>query len=206
VYRYTGIPGASGTEAQFDNEGNRIQAHGGQIQKIGKTYYWVGEDKTNGVYPIGVHLYSSMDLYNWRSEGIVLQTAPNAAAYDAKVTGPGSVFNNYTAKSIASDPDYQAIYGTDFSRFKNDKWQYNISSPADVASLLKFDLNTAGYVVIERPMAGTCSGTTLTARREATPQRTVTRRRAPVSRSRSAQTPPGPTSTLDRSASTHCIA
>jgi len=151
VYRYTGIPGASGTEAQFDNEGNRIQAHGGQIQKIGKTYYWVGEDKTNGVYPIGVHMYSSTDLYNWKSEGIVLQTAPSAAAYDAKVTDPRSVFSNYTAKSIASDPDYQAVYGTDFSRFKNDKWQYNISSPADVASLLKFDLNTAGYVVIERP-------------------------------------------------------
>lgn len=151
VYGYTAIPGASGAEAQFDTDGNLIQAHGGQIQKIGKTYYWVGEDKTNGVYPIGVHMYSSTDLYNWTSKGIVLQTAQSAAEYNQKVADPKSVFSSYTAESIASDPDYQAVYGTDFSRFKNDKWQYDIGSPADVASLLQFDLNTAGYVVIERP-------------------------------------------------------
>ena len=150
-YRYTTVPGASGTAALFDSDGNRVQAHGGQIQKIGKKYYWVGEDKSQGVYPIGVHLYSSKDLYNWKSDGIVLQTANSASDYAAKVANRHSVFSNYTAKSIAQDPDYQAIYGKDFSRFKADKWQYNIDSPEDVASLLEFDLNTAGYVVVERP-------------------------------------------------------
>jgi hypothetical protein len=150
-YHYVAIPGASGRQAQFDSDGNRIQAHGGQIQKIGKTYYWVGEDKSSGVYPVGVHLYSSKELYNWKSEGIVLETARNAAEYAAKVADRSSVFRNYTAQSIATDPDYQAVYGDDFSRFKDDKWQYNIDRPADVAALLEFDLNNAGYVVIERP-------------------------------------------------------
>ena len=150
-YAYRALPGASGEMKQVDTDGDPIQAHGGQIQKLGDTYYWVGEDKSQGVYPIGVHLYSSKDLYNWTSRGIVLQTAKDGADYDAKVADRTSVFSSYTARSIAKDPDYQAVYGKDFSRFKDDKWQYDIDSPTDVASLLKFDLDTAGYVVIERP-------------------------------------------------------
>ena len=151
VYHYTSIPGANAVASQFDTDGNRIQAHGGQIQAVGGTYYWVGEDKSNGVYPIGVHLYSSKDLYNWKSEGIVLETADSKTDYDAKVADPQSVFNNYAPENIDEDEDYQAVYGEDFRRFENDKWQYNIDSPQDVASLLEFDLNTEGYVVIERP-------------------------------------------------------
>ncbi len=151
VYDYVALPGASGTQAQFDTDGNSIQAHGGQIQKIGKKYYWVGEDKSAGVYPIGVHLYSSTDLYNWSSEGVVLETATDEADYQQKLSDRRSVFRFYTAQSIAQDPDYQAIYGEDFSRFADDKWQYHIDSPEDVASLLEFDLDTSGYVVIERP-------------------------------------------------------
>ncbi len=74
----------SGTNAApiYDNKGNKIQAHGGQIQKLtvnGKTkWYWIGEDRTNGYRPMpGVHMYSSDDLYNWKDEGVVLRTMQN---------------------------------------------------------------------------------------------------------------------------------
>lgn len=35
------VPGAPWT----DTSGNRIQAHGGGILKVGSTFYWFGEDK-----------------------------------------------------------------------------------------------------------------------------------------------------------------
>src|SRR5271170_6634828 len=30
-----------------DQNGNNVQGHGGNIIKVGSTYYWFGEDKTN---------------------------------------------------------------------------------------------------------------------------------------------------------------
>lgn len=69
---YDSITGTA-AERMYDNNGNRIQAHGGQVQKIGDTWYWYGEDKTNGYRPVeGVHCYSSKDLYNWKDEGLAL--------------------------------------------------------------------------------------------------------------------------------------
>ena len=69
---YDSITGTA-AERMYDNNGNKIQAHGGQVQKIGDTWYWYGEDKTNGYRPVeGVHCYSSKDLYNWTDEGIAL--------------------------------------------------------------------------------------------------------------------------------------
>ena len=76
IYTYDSITGTNG-DRLFDNNGNKIQAHGGQIQKWGDTYYWYGEDKTNGYRPVvGVHLYTSKDLYNWTDEGVVLRSIP----------------------------------------------------------------------------------------------------------------------------------
>jgi hypothetical protein len=43
-----------------DTNGVNIQAHGGQIQKLGSKFYWIGEDKTNDYKPCpGIHMYSS---------------------------------------------------------------------------------------------------------------------------------------------------
>ena len=70
----TSFTGTNG-EQMYDIDGNRIQAHGGQIQKLGDTWYWIGEDKTYGYQPCpGIHMYSSKDLYNWKDEGVVLKT------------------------------------------------------------------------------------------------------------------------------------
>ena len=85
----------SGTKAEiiYDTNGVEIQAHGGQVQKIGDTYYWIGEDRTNGYRPMpGIHMYSSKDLYNWKDEGVVLKTMDNEEQFD-------------------TDPYFKSLYG-----------------------------------------------------------------------------------------------
>lgn len=82
------LPGSPWT----DTEGNLIQAHGGQVQKLtykdketGRevtTWWWVGEDKTNGSHG-GICAYSSTDLYNWKYEGIVMRNVQSREALDS---------------------------------------------------------------------------------------------------------------------------
>lgn len=59
-----------------DNNGVPINAHGGGILFHKGRYYWFGEHKIEGkagnVAHVGVHCYSSKDLYNWKDEGIAL--------------------------------------------------------------------------------------------------------------------------------------
>lgn len=58
-----------------DTEGKHVNAHGGNIMKVGDTYYWYGEhrgDGTPGSGQLGVALYTSTDLKNWQNRGIVL--------------------------------------------------------------------------------------------------------------------------------------
>lgn len=66
----------------LDTDGNRIQAHGGSILAVGDTFYWYGENKerTTGedeIWHWGVRCYSSKDLYNWKSEGIIIPPEPD---------------------------------------------------------------------------------------------------------------------------------
>jgi Glycosyl hydrolases family 43 len=54
-----------------DNNGNHVQAHGGGIIKLGRTYYWYGEERRQGLdsnlrY---VSCYASTDLINWTFKG-----------------------------------------------------------------------------------------------------------------------------------------
>ena len=86
VQTYESITGTAGAP-MYDTNGNQIQAHGGQIQKLTvdgvEKYYWIGEDKTNDYRPVGgVHVYSSTDLYNWDDEGIVLRTMENPDQFE----------------------------------------------------------------------------------------------------------------------------
>ena len=68
-------------EIWLDNRGQHIQAHGGGIIKIGDTYYWFGEDRTQGLDPNKkfVSCYSSKDLANWtfRNQGLKLSDPEN---------------------------------------------------------------------------------------------------------------------------------
>ena len=68
--------GFSPGEVWPDNNGIHINAHGGGILQMDDVYYWFGEHKTEGEAGnralVGVHCYSSKDLYNWKDEGIAL--------------------------------------------------------------------------------------------------------------------------------------
>ncbi|THH11773.1 hypothetical protein EW145_g443 [Phellinidium pouzarii] len=56
------VPGAAWT----DTSGNIIQAHGAGILKVGKIFYWFGEDKAaNSALFSAVSCYISSDLVNW---------------------------------------------------------------------------------------------------------------------------------------------
>ena len=59
-----------------DNCGIHINAHGGGVLFHDGVYYWFGEHKiageTGNAAHVGVHVYSSRDLYNWKDEGIAL--------------------------------------------------------------------------------------------------------------------------------------
>lgn len=63
-------------ELWLDNNGVHINAHGGGILFHKGKYYWFGDHKIAGpegnVAHVGVHCYSSKDLYNWTDEGIAL--------------------------------------------------------------------------------------------------------------------------------------
>ncbi len=52
----------------LDDRGQAIQAHGGGIIKLGKTYYWFGEDRSRSNDPNYryVACYSSTDLAHWK--------------------------------------------------------------------------------------------------------------------------------------------
>ena len=67
-----------------DIDGNDIQAHGGMILEYAGVYYWYGEHKgadncpgTTRVDVIGVSCYSSVDLMNWKYEGLVIEADRN---------------------------------------------------------------------------------------------------------------------------------
>jgi hypothetical protein len=58
-----------------DDRGKHIQAHGGGIIKIGKTYYWFGEDRSQDQDSTFryVSCYASKDLTNWTFRNQVLK-------------------------------------------------------------------------------------------------------------------------------------
>lgn len=64
-----------------DDHGVHINAHGGGVLRHGSTYYWFGEHKGAGrrgnSAQVGVHCYSSTNLYNWKDEGISLSVSTN---------------------------------------------------------------------------------------------------------------------------------
>lgn len=62
-----------------DTNGIPINAHGGGILEDRGTFFWFGEHKLEGTAGnkalVGVHVYSSQDLYNWKDEGIALSVS-----------------------------------------------------------------------------------------------------------------------------------
>lgn len=91
IEHYSSFSGTSGSVWK-DTNGIPIQAHGGQVQKIGEKWWWYGEDKTKGYRSNGISAYSSEDLYNWRFEGYVMRSVT-------------------TREQLDDDPYFTALYG-----------------------------------------------------------------------------------------------
>lgn len=90
-----------------DNNGVHINAHGGGMLQSGDTYYWFGEHKTEGeggnVAQVGVHCYSSKDLYNWTDEGIALSVSNDTTSLITNgciLERPKVIFNQKTGKYV----------------------------------------------------------------------------------------------------------
>ncbi|WP_418670738.1 glycoside hydrolase family 43 protein, partial [Akkermansia sp.] len=95
-------------EIWTDNNGVHINAHGGGILYDKGTYYWYGEHKVEGdagnYAQVGVHCYSSKDLYNWKDEGIALKVVEgdnsHPIAKGCILERPKVVYNKKTKKYV----------------------------------------------------------------------------------------------------------
>jgi len=90
-----------------DNNGVHINAHGGGILIIDSTYFWFGEHKIAGKQGnkamVGVHVYSSKDLYNWKDEGIALEMLDDETSMlqrGSVVERPKVIYNEKSGKFV----------------------------------------------------------------------------------------------------------
>jgi len=104
--RYAGFrPG----ELWNDTDGNVINAHGGGILYHDGVYHWFGEYRRGAETPRaeratpGVSCYSSTDLYNWKFEGLALETV-SEPGHDiergAIVERPKVIFNAASGRFV----------------------------------------------------------------------------------------------------------
>jgi hypothetical protein len=90
-------PGAVWT----DTSGAVIQAHGEGITKVGGTYYWIGEDKTNGSPFQNIKCYASTDLKNWTFTGNLLtRQASGDLGPNRVVERPHVIYNASTSTYV----------------------------------------------------------------------------------------------------------
>jgi hypothetical protein len=84
-----------------DTQGNVIQAHGEGITKVDATYYWLGEDKTNGSAFQNVKCYASSDLKNWTFVNNVLtrQTSGDLGP-NRVIERPHVIYNSATSQFV----------------------------------------------------------------------------------------------------------
>lgn len=124
-------PGAIWT----DTEGNHINAHGGGFLIYDDTYYWFGEHKgKDSKAQVGVRVYSSKDLYNWKNEGVALKVLndPNSKLQKGYIVErPKVIYNNKTGKFVMwfhhelKDQGYQAaLTGVAVSDYVIGPYQY----------------------------------------------------------------------------------
>jgi len=92
-----------------DINGTVITAHGGGFLKVGDYYYWLGENRKNGVF---VSCYRSKDLMNWEFRADLLTRESNPALDRANIERPKVIYNEKTKKYIMW-MHYE--YGRDYS-------------------------------------------------------------------------------------------
>jgi hypothetical protein len=98
-----------------DLSGNTIEAHGEGIIKVGGTYYWLGEDKTNGANFQNVKCYSSTDLKNWAFvRNVLTRQASGDLGPNRIVERPHVIYNGSTSTYVM----YMHIDNTSYSERK----------------------------------------------------------------------------------------
>lgn len=96
-----------GRDVWPDNNGVHINAHGGGVLFHEGVYYWFGEHKIAGrrgnSAQVGVHCYSSSDLYNWTDEGIALPVSEDRSSEIVRgciIERPKVIYNAKTEKFV----------------------------------------------------------------------------------------------------------
>jgi len=91
----------------LDNHGVPINAHGGGMLYHDGTYYWFGEHKIAGSAgnkaQVGVHVYSSTNLYSWKDEGIALAVSDDPKSEITRgclIERPKVIFNEKAGKFV----------------------------------------------------------------------------------------------------------
>jgi hypothetical protein len=91
----------------LDTDGEHINAHGGGFFFYDNKYYWFGEHKISGKEGnkamVGVRVYSSKDLYNWKNEGVALQVSNDLNSKLIKgciIERPKVIYNKKTKKFV----------------------------------------------------------------------------------------------------------
>ena len=92
-----------------DSEGKVINAHGGGLLKVGNYYYWIGENRKQGVF---VSCYRSKDLMNWEFRGDLLTRQSHPELDSANIERPKVIYNSKT-KQFVMWMHYE--YGRDYS-------------------------------------------------------------------------------------------
>lgn len=99
------------TEIWPDNNGNHLQAHGGGIIKVKKTYYWYGEERAKGLdtnYHY-VSCYQSTDLVTWKFNGDIKFKNPDPDTLSHWVLERPKVYYNTKTKKYVM---YMHLDGT----------------------------------------------------------------------------------------------
>ncbi len=87
----------------LDQLGKHVQAHGGGMIKLGRTYYWFGEDRSEDNVPDRryVACYSSTDLTHWKFHRQVVDTAnPEGVPGYWVLERPKVFYNKKTRKFV----------------------------------------------------------------------------------------------------------
>ena len=88
-----------------DDKGEHINAHGGNVMFYDGTYYWYGENRPARGFTteVGVGVYSSKDLMNWKNEGVALavsETKGDVIERGCIMERPKVVYNPTTKKFV----------------------------------------------------------------------------------------------------------
>ncbi len=147
-----------------DAEGHVIQAHAGGIIRVGKTFYWFGEDRAQGFPFQNVTCYASADLAHWTFKSDALtRRADGDLGPNRVVERPKVIYNRSTKTYVMylhiDSPNYaEAKVGVATSKTVTGPYTYLGSfRPLGHESrdmTLFQDSDGAGYLVFEDRGAG----------------------------------------------------